>query len=212
MLSSLEEKIKNHSEQIQKKKKPYTKKCPRCNIQPRYFQRHSTRDRKFLVRIKNIVKEVFGVLMRWRCSDCQRTFTDYPSFCVRYKHYLKDSLIDKCEEYVENAGTSYYKLSKFVGYENGGKIDERKLAKSTIWRWCGDLGGREDLCKCLLKLLLDTKPELKIYETFYPIVRWKYRSPKRKICLEFLQKICCIIPDLEALLNQCIFFTDFETW
>lgn len=212
MLSILEEKIKTHNKQIQKSNKPYTKKCPRCNSEPRHFQQHSIRERKFLVRIKNIVKKVLSGLVRWRCSSCRRTFTDYPSFCVRYKHYLKDCLVDKCQEYVENDRTSYEKLSKFVGYASEEGIDERKLAKSTIWRWCGDLGKKKDLCECLLKLLLQVEPDLKMYEKFFPVAKSKYRSEERKISLEILQRVCVVVLELESFLRQQIFFTDFETW
>lgn len=212
MLSNLEEKIKKHNKQIEISKMPYTKKCPRCNREARYFQRHSVRKRKLLVLIKNIVKKVSGVLVRWKCSECRRTFTDYPNFCIRYKHYVKDSLIDKCQEYVENDRTSYEKLAKFVGYASEEVIDERKLAKSTIWRWCGDLGKRKDLCGCLLKLLLQVEPGMKMYEKFFPVAKYKYRSVERKISLEILQRICVEVLELESFLKRKIFFTDFETW
>ena len=212
MLTILEQKIKIHNEQIQKSNKPYSKKCPRCNSKARYFQKHSIRKRKFLLQIENIVKEVLGILARWKCSECSRTFTDYPSFCMRYKHYVKDSLIDKCQEYVENDRASYEKLSKFVGYESEDAIDERKLAKSTIWRWCGNLGNKEDLCESLLKLLLQIEPGLKMHEKFFPVAKHKYRSVKRKMCLEILQRICAVILFLKRFLKQEIFFTDFETW
>jgi len=213
MLSKIEKTIHQYNEKVRKKShKPEVKSCPRCSGVEQYFQRHELRERKYLVRIENIVKRIIGFLVRWRCMECEKTFTDYPDFCVRNKQYIKDSIEDKCQEYVNKSETSYEKLAMLVGYMNKGKEEERMMAKSTIWRWCGDLGKRKELCECVVKLLTQVQPQLKIYKKFYPIAKWKYKSEERRECLLTLQKLGAVVQELSKAIKKEIFFTHFETW
>ena len=67
--------------------------CRHCNTSSKDFKRHEARQRQFYVISENIVNVILGLLIRWKCSGCDITFTDYPEFAVPYKRYTVDRYI-----------------------------------------------------------------------------------------------------------------------
>ena len=62
--------------------------CPHCGRAPEptlFFRRHALRQRKFLVIQGRYIHAVEGLLARWRCPFCRRTFTEYPPFALPFK-------------------------------------------------------------------------------------------------------------------------------
>jgi hypothetical protein len=57
----------------------HCKACPACAAQA-CFKPHDCRRRTFRVLIDDMVKCLRSWILRWKCPDCGRRFTDYPPF------------------------------------------------------------------------------------------------------------------------------------
>lgn len=73
------------------------------------FAFHGARPRRFLVLVGLYVCKVPALLARWRCPDCRKTFTDYPSFACPHKAYTVPQMTERAAGYVNNTATSYRK-------------------------------------------------------------------------------------------------------
>lgn len=73
------------------------------------FTLHGNRPRRFLVLVGLYVRKVVGLLARWRCPHCRRTFTDYPWFACPYKAYTLPQMTERAAEYVNDTAVSYRK-------------------------------------------------------------------------------------------------------
>jgi len=77
---SLEEEIKTHTRRVELGERVcFCKACPACAAQPS-FKLHDRRRRTFRVLIDDVVKCLRSWIMRWKCPNCGRRFTDYPPF------------------------------------------------------------------------------------------------------------------------------------
>jgi hypothetical protein len=127
--------------------------CPHCKRVPTippYFRRHALRQRTFLVIDGRYVRSIPCVLVRWRCSVCGRTFTEYPPFAVPHKRYALAQLAPRALRYVEDDSISYRKgvLESYLpvfhwpldGVTESWGDDTRVLAHSTLYRWVSALG------------------------------------------------------------------------
>jgi len=116
--------------------------CSRCNNTPDHFRRHELRKRQFRVIADEIVHFVLGLLIRWKCPGCNKSFTQYPDFALPYKRYILPDMMRYAERYLEDEQMSYSRLViKWVaGYERH-PGDESQLWPSTIHRWISTIGG-----------------------------------------------------------------------
>ena len=73
------------------------------------FTLHGNRPRHFLVLVGLYVRKVIGLLARWRCPHCRRTFTDYPWFACPYKAYTLPQMAERAAKYVNDTAASYRK-------------------------------------------------------------------------------------------------------
>jgi transposase-like protein len=137
--------IENYTEKVRRGQNPCgLPPCSRCQVKSDDFSRHEKRRRKFFVSVEQIVQVVIGMLCRWKCPGCGKTFTDYPEFALPYKRYTLPTIMSFTHRYVNDEPMTYRKLVKeeALGYENSatGDINERQLAHSTIFRWITTLG------------------------------------------------------------------------
>ncbi len=128
--------------------------CPHCGWAPEptvFFRRHAFRQRQFLVINGRYIHAVGGLLARWRCPFCRRTFTEYPAFALPYKRYAVSQIAPRALQYVENDGISYRKgvlqsyLPIFYWINPSGDAasygtGESVLAHTTLYHWVSSLG------------------------------------------------------------------------
>ena len=128
--------------------------CPHCGQAQEptlFFRRHALRQRQFLVINDHYVHTVGGLLARWRCPFCRRTFTEYPGFALPYKRYAVSQLAPRALQYVEKDGISYRKgvlrshSPIFHWIDPSGDSascgsDEPVLAHTTLYHWVSTLG------------------------------------------------------------------------
>ena len=77
---SLEEEIKTHTRRVESGERVcFCKACPACAAQS-CFKLHDRRRRTFRVLIDDVVKCLRSWIVRWKCPNCGRRFTDYPPF------------------------------------------------------------------------------------------------------------------------------------
>jgi transposase-like protein len=108
------ERIDSYSDRVRKRAAPCTTTvCPHCSLDATSartpFTCHGTRPRSFLVLVGSYVRKVAGLLARWRCPRCRRTFTDYPPFASPYKAYTLPQITERAARYVSNDSISYRK-------------------------------------------------------------------------------------------------------
>jgi len=160
--------------------------CPNCNTDPSYFKRHELRKRQFYGVTKQMIKIVISFLIRWKCSGCGKTFTQYPNFALPYKRYTLPTIAYYCQQYLKKAALSYRKLIKqhSIGYEKI-KNKEVQLSHTTIHRWITTLGGYCEITRQAQKLILEKNPSLSISRDLSQVFVHpsKYVSKVRKYVL-----------------------------
>ena len=128
--------------------------CPHCGRAPEpmlFFRRHALRQRQFLILDGQYIHTVGGLLARWRCPFCRRTFTEYPAFVLPHKQYAISQLALRALQYVENDGISYRKgvlRSNLPIFHSASLCDdtascggsELALAHTTLYHWVSTLG------------------------------------------------------------------------
>ena len=128
-----------HERSIVTKQGPHF--CPKCESSHDDFKLHERRDRLFYVIIDSFVHTVESFLGRWKCFLCRATFTAYPEYALPYKRYVKGFCVSLGEYYLKKDAVTYQDITSTIGYTTQTqKIDERKLAGSTVWRWLGFFG------------------------------------------------------------------------
>lgn len=77
---TIEQEIKDHTQQIESGRQPcYAEACPPCAAQE-VFRLHHRRRRSFRLVVEYCVRVFRSWVLRFKCANCQRTFTDYPPF------------------------------------------------------------------------------------------------------------------------------------
>lgn len=173
--------------------------CPHCGRpaqRQRPFKRHAFRRRKFLVIRDRYVETVQCSLARWRCPDCRRTFTEYPSFALPRKHYVLPQMTHRALRYVEDDGLSYRKgvRKAFLPVFHLGDPstppdpwsrpvrEPAILAHTSLHRWVstfGTLGGKR----------LDRRKPVERRSAFLP-AEWKFTTGARRGILIACRSCC----------------------
>jgi transposase-like protein len=136
-LSATIEDIKTYQAQVEKDKITPTglPQCPRCQLEPCFFKIHAYRERRFLLVIEMFVKSILCTLVRFRCTRCGKTFTQYPEFAMPYKHYTRQTIERFSAAYVKDEQKTYETAvitdDGVPGYQGSRQV----LAASTIYRW-----------------------------------------------------------------------------
>jgi hypothetical protein len=111
--------------------------CPRCHSVLAKFIVHEYRKRTLLYIVGLYVYQAIAIFIRWKCTVCQKTFTEYPPFALPNKRYVSFGIEQLCQEYIDDPLATYRKTASNRGYhsEDHSVIDERQLSHSTVWRW-----------------------------------------------------------------------------
>jgi len=139
--------------------------------------------------VEAFVHVIASALVRWKCTLCGKTFMDYPEFALPYKRFVVNDIERLSAQYLENENQGYRKTVQYdklsIGYEERqGRIDERVLSHTTLWRWISDLGGREKMLDQALHLIEQKAPESSTLREVLPVHPSKYRSEGRKSILQ----------------------------
>jgi len=175
------EDIEKYSNQVMKRKVTCNlPDCVVCKVSSNYFKQYEARQRLFLIVEDQFIKRVHGLLIRWVCSGCGKTYTDYPWFALPYKRYTLPTIMALCNEYLEKVRLSYRRLIQklLFGYRNS----EKQLEHSTIHRWITTFGRLAATIAKAQDLILKKNPASSICRDLavMPISPLKYRSLKRK--------------------------------
>ncbi len=185
-LSATIEEIKAYQSQVEKDKitPAGLPPCPRCQLKACLFKIHAYRERRFLLIIEMLVKSIFCTLVRFRCTRCGKTFTQYPEFAMPYKHYTRQSIERLSATYVKDDQKTYETAAITDDGVPGYQDSRQVLAASTIYRWI------TTLARCITSSCHDalTKTSQKAGSHFcsgsdLAIAKQKYRTAERKKCL-----------------------------
>ncbi len=181
--------------------------CIRCNLDSKFFTFHAFRERRFLVIVLMIVKEAFCALVRFKCPDCGKTFTNYPEFAIPHKHYVLSDIAEFSSSYVEFDQMSYRKAVMVDNMAPGYPDDTRTLSPSTIHRWVTTLGGFSKTWQKAKLLLLQEDPGSRICQALaqLKIPARKYRSCQRKKRLLGCRSLLIIEEFFQAAFNFSVF-------
>jgi hypothetical protein len=162
-----------------------------------------------------VVHRVPGYLPRFECPACQRTFTDYPPFALRYKRYTTGSVLNRARRFFQGRSVSYRQAmwvdrQRIVYGPHNGQEDLRQLSHTTLWRWLGWLGGMTTLLAATCKLIRDKDPSADLFRQSYPIDPRRYRSEQRRQVLQTATRVLDAAEWFERIFGVR-FFTDFGT-
>jgi len=182
-LSATIEDIKTYQTKVEKNKiKPKDlAPCPRCCFESKYFKIHSYRERRFLIIVELLVQVVLCVLVRFKCTNCGKTFTFYPDFAIPHKHYTRQTVKSFSSSYVEYDQKTYREAVAIDAAVPERQGSGQQLSPSTIHRWISTLA---DLFQAVKKKALK-----KLSQRFYShlirvtIPAKKYKTNKRRACL-----------------------------
>ncbi len=153
--------------------------CSRCKQGSDSFKRHEARQRIYYALIEQIITKIFGLLVRWRCPICGKTFTGYPGFILPYKRYVLPVIMEYSSQYTENEQSTYRGIIQKnpAGYQKS----EQQLDHSTIHRWISSLGSLTQIMRKAQDLILQAKPESAICRDLagLSIFSKKYRKKQR---------------------------------
>jgi transposase-like protein len=185
-LSATTEQIKAYQAQVEKDKitPEGLPPCPICQLEPLFFKLHAYRERRFLLIIEMLVKSIFCTLVRFRCTGCGKTFTQYPDFAIPHKHYTRQSIENFSAAYV-NDDQKTYKTAVMTDDGMPWYEDNRQaLSASTIYHWITALARLITSSGCDGFAKIAHKAGSHFYNhPDFAIAKRKYRTSERKRCL-----------------------------
>ena len=200
------EDIKAHQERVEKDKitPDNLPPCSRCSVESAFFKVHAYRERQFLIIIEMLIKAAFCTLVRFRCSGCGKTFTDYPDFAIPHKHYARQSVMEFSANYLESDDRTYQQAVMVDNSSPGYPQSDSTLAPSTIHRWITTLGQFTQTCRIALTLIVQENPALSICRDLARLIipHRKYKTNHRR-----KQLIGC----RQMVIIQDFFQTTFQT-
>lgn len=153
--------------------------CPHCEKISNSFTRHEARQRYFYAIVEQMVRKILGLLIRWKCPGCGKTFTDYPGFALPFKRYILSAIMEYSSQYTENDQTTYRRViqSKPTGYPES----DCQLDHSTIHRWLGTLGSFTQIIRKAQDFILQARPDSSICRDLgsLSVPSKKYRKKER---------------------------------
>jgi len=165
---TIEDCIKQHEELVMcPVSKRYAACCPHCEHDGK-FHRHEIRRRTFYVESES--GEAFAVqswLVRWRCSNCGRRFTDYPPFALPHKRFVKPSVFGIAMKFFRDGRSTYRRATSVTA------------AHSSLWRWLSWLADLFESGRRCLQFLMASNPESILHRNGYLVAPWKWRSACR---------------------------------
>ena len=204
--STIEEKILEYTEEVRRNTvKCHLPSCWQCNTQADLFKPHAKRQRQFYVIVDELLKIKYGLLMRWKCPGCNKTFTDYPEFAVPYKRYTVPTIKKYIGLYTENFDTTYREIiiKNIVGYPGS----EKQLNHTTIHRWLTSFGNYNEIIRTAQDIYLQAKPESNICRELasLSVPLKKYHTEKRKGILQKCRQLLKIEKKFHLFFSFSIF-------
>jgi len=204
------EKIKAHEKEVLSGKVPNNLQiCPKCKGNSRFFKLHEGRFRLFLVIVDCFVKQVESLLGRWKCPLCHRTSTYYPDFAIPYKRYVKDTILQLSQKYLEEDFTYETVVRKedaAIAYDSAdSKKYDSYFASTTVWWWLHYIGSLKNLVSKAFNLIREKDPSSEIFRQILPIKAKKYRSYKRKKVLQQCARLINAEAEFRRLFSRSIF-------
>lgn len=189
---STEEKIKAHrAAMLAGTIECESKDCPVCGDIPDRFKLHERRKRQFRVIIGVWVRILLTFLPRWKCPLCDHTFTEYPSFALPHKLYVKEAVLKLSGAYLEEPGSKYRQGVKAGGSAIGcegagpdGSGDDRQLAHSTLWGWIAFFGSLVKTLRGARRLIKEKAPATGLFRQAAQPAEYRYRSESRRRILQ----------------------------
>jgi hypothetical protein len=179
--------------------------CPGCGLESDWYKRHEARRRKFHVVIEQIVHVVSGLLIRWKCPVCGKTFTQYPDFALPHKRYTLPTIMDLSSKYTENEAATYRKIVRSAqpGYHDS----ERQLEHSTVHRWLTSLSRLKMTLSRAADLILQAAPCSNACRDAagLSVPPAKHRSAGRKSMLERCRRLFFFVDAYRATFDLSIF-------
>ncbi len=179
--------------------------CVDCDTEAEFFKRHEARQRQFYSIVDDMVKITLGLLIRWKCVGCGKTFTGYPYFAVPYKRYTLPTIKKYSGLYTEDHQASYRKviLKNIIGYPGS----EQQFSHSSIYRWITSLGNYSNIIRNAQDLYLQAKPESSISRelALLTIPSKKYQTEERQSILQRCRQLLRLDEKYSALFNVSIF-------
>jgi transposase-like protein len=170
--------------------------CPRCGTSADQFKRHELRKRQFNVIVQQVIHIVIGLLIRWACTGCGKTFTQYPDFALPYKRYMLPDIIQYAERYLESENMSYGRLVKkwSAGYKRTTAEGETQLWPSTIHRWLSTLGSLPNILARGQQLIRQKNPKASVtrYLSQLTVPRRKFKTDTRRLILVGCRQILLV--------------------
>lgn len=94
-----EQEIKDHTRKIEAGARIcYCQACPLCTVEPEGpFRVHECRRRTFRILVGCYIRVYRSWVLRLKCPNCNRTFTDYPPFCLALQAVRQPDLARESE-------------------------------------------------------------------------------------------------------------------
>ena len=165
--------------------------CPICNTKPSFYKRHAKRKRRLYILVNQLVEVVIAYFMRWKCTNCGKTFVQYPDFAIPFKRYTLLTILSYCKQYIENDELSYEKISSLTPIEykvQNNELNTKELYHSTIHRWINTLGSYTKMISDSYSFLSEKYSSWNITKDF-DIPKKKYRNDFQQIVLINCKKL-----------------------
>jgi hypothetical protein len=212
MIPGILEEIQIYTESVRKGKIHCgVKICRTCGKAPCEFKLHERRKRTFLVVLERLVHRLPSLLPRWKCPLCKGSFTLYPDFALPRKRYVRQSVFQFSQRYLDEDRTSYRKAAKEQGLpvfyhgESEKTIDDRTLAHSTLHRWLTFFASLTRTVREALRLVKAKSPGSGIFRKILPVPPWKFQSEERKRALDTCQRLFAAEREYRAIFEISIF-------
>jgi rubredoxin len=204
--------IQRYAEAVDRRQvQPTLNRCPDCGEEPDRFRRHDRRRRVFLVVLGRVVHRVLSALSRWRCPICGHRFTLYPPFALPRKRYVKETIFELADAYVEEDELSYRRAVKvermpaFYAQRDDGAIDERSLAHSTLHRWHSLFFFLLETLQEAQRLVRQKSATSSLFRRVFTPAPKKYRSEERREVLVRAQRTLWVEREYRSLFGRSVF-------
>ena len=81
--------------------------CEKCHEKPGEYKLHECRKRQVRFSVGAVVEVAMTFVLRWKCSLCGATFTQYPPFIAPHKRFALPEIVRLSRKYLENDKSSY---------------------------------------------------------------------------------------------------------
>ncbi len=179
--------IDQHEKRVFSGAEPYTVICRRCQEKSE-FVRHDVRRRTFCSRDGGDALTVRSWIARWKCTNCQFRFTDYPPFALPNKQFVKSTVFELVSRFVDDffdriTYRSASCLESHVDDEQGPSNAQSICSHATVWRWMSWLDRLRDGAAWALRILQQEHPSSSLHRRSWSVQPWKYRSEERGVVL-----------------------------